>query len=92
VIRQVVISEGAKKQLRKVPMHIVDKLLGWIRLVEEHGLEEIRKISGYHDEPLKGDRKGQHSIRLSRAYRAIYAVVDSAASFVSVKEVHKHKY
>ena len=92
MILQVVISEGAKKQLRKVPMHIVDKLLGWIRLVEEHGLEEVRKISGYHDEPLKGDRKGQRSIRLSSAYRAIYAVVNDVASFVSVEEVHKHDY
>jgi proteic killer suppression protein len=92
VVARVVLADHAKKQLRKVPTHVVDKLLGWIRLVEDHGLEEIRKIPGYHDEQLKGDRKGQRSIRLSRAYRAIYVLVDGALSFVWVEEVHKHKY
>jgi proteic killer suppression protein len=40
--------------LRKVPRHVVVKLLGWVQLVETQGLEEARKIPGYHDEPLKG--------------------------------------
>ena len=31
-------------------------------------------VPGYHDEPLKGHRAGQRSIRLSRAYRAIYEI------------------
>ncbi len=38
------------------------------------GLSEVRKVPGYHDEPLKGQRKGQRSIRLSRSYRAIYVI------------------
>ena len=38
------------------------------------GLRETRKIKGYHDEPLQGDRKGQRSIRLNKAYRAFYIV------------------
>jgi proteic killer suppression protein len=41
-------------------------------LVEEQGIEEAREIPGYHDEPLRGEREGQRSVRLSRAYRAIY--------------------
>ena len=57
------------------------------------GLEEIRKIPGYHDEPLKWDRKGQRSIRLSRLWRAIYVVArDGTVEFVSVEEVTPHKY
>lgn len=64
----------------------------WIGLVEVKGLEEVRKISGFHDEPLRGDRKGQRSIRLSQAYRAIYLVVKSAIYFAEVQEVNKHKY
>jgi proteic killer suppression protein len=39
-------------------------------------LLEVRKIKGFHDEPLKGNRKRQRSIRLSKAYRAIYVVGD----------------
>jgi proteic killer suppression protein len=47
---------------------------------------------GYHDEPLKGARAGQRSIRLSRAYRAIYEVKGGTAKFVSIEEVSKHDY
>ncbi len=61
--------------------------------MEACGLEEVRKIPGYHDEPLRGDRQGQRSIRLSRAYRAIYVVkADGGIEFVSVEEVSKHEY
>ena len=60
--------------------------------VEHDGLDEVRKVPGYHDEPLKGDRAGQRSIRLSRSYRAIYEVKNDAVEFVSVEEVSKHEY
>ena len=53
----------------------------------------MRKLPGYHDEPLKGERAGQRSIRLSRAYRAIYIVASTGAvEFISVEEVTKHVY
>lgn len=60
--------------------------------MEHDGLEETRKVPGYHDEPLKGDRAGQRSIRLSRSYRAIYEVKKDTVEFVSVEEVNKHDY
>ena len=47
--------------------------------VATFGLEEIRKIPGYHDEPLRGDRKGQRSIRLSRLWRAIYRIAQDGS-------------
>ena len=83
---------NAKKDIRKVPLHIQTKLLGWVDDVEERGLEAVRKIPGWHDEPLKGTRKGQRSIRLSRSYRAIYIIKKGRAEFVSVEEVNKHEY
>lgn len=49
-------------------------------------------MPGYHDEPLKGRRAGQRSIRLSRAYRAIYEIRVDDVTFVSVEEVNKHDY
>lgn len=85
-------STRAEREASKVPAHIRQKLLGWIDAVERDGLEEVRKVPGYHDEPLKGDRKGQRSIRLSKAYRAIYIVVRGEVTFVSVEEVSKHDY
>jgi proteic killer suppression protein len=57
------------------------------------GLYEVRKISGYHDEPLKGQRKGQRSIRLTKAYRAIYREEhDGKVRLVILEEVNKHEY
>ncbi len=92
MIFRVEITRRAEKQLRKLPRHVVDNLMIWVTAVEHDGLEEVRKIPGYHDESLKGDRMGQRSIRLSRAYRAIYEIKGDTAEFVSVEEVSKHEY
>lgn len=92
MIRIVAITERAKKDLRYIPARALDKFEVWVHLVESIGLEETRKISGFHDEPLQGKRKGQRSIRLNRAYRAIYLVNKDAIEFVSVEEVSKHDY
>ena len=57
------------------------------------GMLEARKLSGFHDEPLKGKRRGQRSIRLNRAYRAIYMEAASEdIIIVEVIEVTKHEY
>jgi proteic killer suppression protein len=92
MIFKVAITRLAQKQLRKVPQHVKDNLMIWVIAVEHDGLEEVRKAPGYHDEPLKGDRSGQRSIRLSRSYRAIYEVKRETVTFASVEEVSKHDY
>jgi proteic killer suppression protein len=69
------------------------KLQGWISAVTKYTLEEVRKISGYHDEPLKGKRAGQRSIRLTKGYRAIYAIgKNNEIEFVLIEEVNHHEY
>jgi proteic killer suppression protein len=93
MINRVILSRRVQKELRRLPNHIVLNLRGWIESVEEDGLEEVRRVPGYHDEPLRGLRAGQRSIRLSRAYRAIYVVLGSGEiEFVSVEEISKHDY
>jgi proteic killer suppression protein len=88
-----VVFDKVEKQLRKLPDFVIVKLLGWARSVELKGLREIRRIPGYHDEPLKGDRKGQRSIRLSKGYRAIYTEEeDGTVNLVIIEEVNKHEY
>ena len=53
----------------------------------------MQKIKGFHDEPLKGKRSGQRSIRLNKAYRAIYTIgQDGGVEIVEVHEVSKHEY
>jgi toxin HigB-1 len=87
------ISSEARKQLSRVPTHVALKLNAWVSLVEKRGVEEARKIPGFHDEPLKGERAGERSIRLSRSYRAIYTISrNGEIRVIVVKEVTKHDY
>ncbi len=93
VIRTVRLADAVTKVLKgKAPKQVVTKLLAWAKLVETIGLEEVRKVPGYHDEPLKGDRKGQRSIRLNKQWRAIYVVVEGDTVYVYVEEVTPHAY
>lgn len=87
------INNKTQKQITKLPKFIQSKLRLWIFDVENNGLYEVQKISGYHDEPLRGDRKGQRSIRLNKAYRAIYVIKnDGVIEFIQIIEVNKHDY
>ncbi len=93
MIQRVELSKRARKDLARVPSHIAIKLDYWITAIEKEGLEQVRKVPGFHDEPLKGFRAEQRSIRLSRAYRAIYRVVaKNTIEFVLIEEVNKHEY
>jgi proteic killer suppression protein len=93
MIRRVGLTRRAEKQARRLPVHVSEKLWAWVYLVMEIGLEEVRKIPGYHDESLVGRRRSMRSIRLSRAYRAMYRLVrDGDIELVSIEEVSKHGY
>lgn len=89
----VLIEKQAKKGLQKAPPNVQNKFYKWVKLVMALGLPAVRKVPGFHDEPLKGQRLGQRSIRLNKAWRAIYRV--SAAGKVTlilIEEVTKHEY
>ena len=71
----------------------MENLTAWVDDIETRGLDEVRKIRGYHDEALRGKRKDQRSIRLSRAYRAIYVLKElGELKLVNIEEVTKHDY
>ena len=84
-------SRNFDKQLEKVPAFIKKKALFWIFLVETSGIWEVMKSPGFHDEVLKGERKGQRSVRLNKAYRLIYLVIEDRVH-IQLLEVHKHDY
>ena len=87
------LTKKAIKTIEKVPLYIALKLQAWIDDIGHRGLNEVRKISGYNDEQLKGKRTGQRSIRLSKAYRAIYIIENTGViNFVEIIEVTKHEY
>lgn len=91
-IFKVQVPRSVEKELEKLPQYIVLKLIGWIEDVGRIGLSEVRKVPGYHDEPLKGQRNGQRSIRLSKSYRAIYVIEEKKIVQIKIVEVIKHGY
>jgi toxin HigB-1 len=92
MITDVAVTRAAERDLRKLPRHVRLNFFAWVDAVTHEGLEAVRKVSGYHDEPLAGPRLGQRSIRLSKGYRAFYKIEGSTAKLVSVIEVNKHEY
>lgn len=81
------------KQLERLPDFIQRKFYAWATAVELAGLRSIRQRPGFHDEPLRGRRQGQRSVRLNRAYRAIYIErSDGEIELIEVIEVNKHGY
>lgn len=92
-VYRVELEKFAQKQFRKLPRHIQKALRTWTLLIEEFGIGSMRRIPGYHDEPLKGERRGQRSSRLSQGYRVIYVENEvGEIVVVSVQEVNKHDY
>lgn len=86
-------TKFAEKQVRKLPKHIAAAYYTWVRTVELDGIRGTRILPGYHDEPLKGERKGQRSVRLSKGYRVIYEEIESGnIVLIGVQEVNKHEY
>ena len=90
---RVLATKFAEKQIRKLPKHIAAAYHTWVKTVELDGIRTTRMLPGYHDEPLKGERKGQRSVRLSKGYRVIYAESDTGdIVLIGVQEVNKHEY
>ena len=93
----VTLSEKAQKQLRKVPGHVVAKLLAWVDLVETDGLMAAQNIPGFRDHALHGRLHGLRAIRLSKQWRAVYVIHSAnktAKQIVTLEvlEVHPHDY
>lgn len=85
-------SPKAVKDLKQLPHYILNKIEIWVGTVEEIGIIETRKIKGFHDEPLKGKRNGQRSIRLNRKYRLFYTMTENKVNIAYVLEINNHEY
>jgi mRNA-degrading endonuclease RelE of RelBE toxin-antitoxin system len=79
------------KVCRKLPEQIVKKYELWKSIVFRHGPEKLKEFGGFHDEALKGERKGERSSRLSLQYRVIYAIERDVVT-VFVLEITPHRY
>ena len=51
-------------------------------------MNELKIPPGNNLEPLVGDRKGQHSIRINQKYRVCFVWTDSGPSEVEITDYH----
>lgn len=51
-------------------------------------LKDLRVPPGNRLEPLKGDRRGQHSIRINRQYRICFRWTEQGAREVEIDDYH----
>jgi proteic killer suppression protein len=94
VLRKVTKSKHLERQIRKgqIPLHILIKLQDWVEDVEERGLQMVRRIPGYHDEPCLGKMKGFRTIRLGKGWRAYYSIQGEIIEFVLIEGIDHHEY
>ncbi|MCX5920735.1 MAG: hypothetical protein NTW61_05365 [Candidatus Melainabacteria bacterium] len=86
-------TKFTEKQLTKIPVYVKEKLFAWMASVEGYGLPETQRISGYHDEPLKGRLKGKRSVRLTLQWRLIYVLTSTnEITFIMVERITPHEY
>ena len=90
---QVSLSNKLKKELRKIPKEVRIKLQQWVLFVESKGLITAKKFSGFRDHGLKGKRKGQRSVYLTKKWRVIYSIGRAGQiDIVIIEEVIPHDY
>jgi len=62
-------------------------------LMSIESLDELTFIRSLHFEPLKGDRKGEYSIRLNLQYRLIFSIERDIQLFIEIiliQEISNH--
>jgi proteic killer suppression protein len=80
------VTKAARKLIPKNLWNIVSRKLDQLDSVSS--LNELRVPPGNHLEALKGNRKGQHSIRINDQYRIGFKWIESGPSEVEVTDYH----
>ena len=74
---------------RKLPGNIQQKALHKLQLLDAAvRLENLRVPPGNRLEALKGDRKGQHSIRINQQWRICFQWISGNANEVEIVDYH----
>ena len=81
-----VATKAALKLIPRNLWNIVSRKLDQLDSVAS--LNELRVPPGNHLEALKGNRKGQHSIRINEQYRICFKWIESGPSETEVTDYH----
>ena len=79
-------SRAARRALPQQLLRVALRKLEQLDSVER--LEDLRIPPGNRLEALKGDREGQHSIRIDEQYRVCFEWSDSGPETVEVVDYH----
>lgn len=79
-------SKAARKRLPNRLWPVARRKLD--ALDQAEALEDLRVPPGNRLEALKGDRAGQHSLRINEQYRICFAWSDGGAEEVEVVDYH----
>ena len=75
---------------RKLPMDIQKVAMRKLWQIDAATIiEDLRIPPGNHLEALKGNRKGQHSIRINQQYRICFQWHGNNAFFVEIVDYHR---
>lgn len=80
-------TKKARKTCPQDLWRVARRKLDQINQAEE--LEDLRVPPGNRLEVLKGDREGQHSIRINAQYRACFAWTVNGAEEVEIVDYHE---
>ena len=77
------------KFAKKLPNQIQATARRKLRMITNaHALEDLKQPPGNRLEPLKGDRKGQYSIRINDQWRIVFEWKDGNAFSVEIVDYH----
>ena len=80
------VFEGEHSRKFQNIARIAEKKL--IQLDAAEALSDVGRFPGNYLEPLKGDRRGQYSIRINLQYRICFAWNDGGATDVEIVDYH----
>jgi proteic killer suppression protein len=81
------VSEG--KGIKGFPADLVQRSKRKLRFLDAaRSLNDLRSPPGNHLEELKGDRAGQHSIRINDQWRICFTWSDGGADDVEIADYH----
>lgn len=79
-------SKAARRLLPVTLLHKAQVKLA--RLSAAESLKDLQTLPGNHLELLKGNRKGQYSIRINEQYRICFKWINNNAEDVEVVDYH----
>lgn len=73
---------------RGLPQHLVPRIRGILAELEAAQVGQDMNLPGYRLHPLKGDKRGYWSVRVSGNWRVIFRFVNGEAADVELIDYH----